>query len=232
MKQLLILAALLILSNSYGQKTFIDAPYIESTAKADTLVTPDKLYLDILLTEKDIKSRKTVDEMEHQMEDKLKSLGINTQEQLFVNDLSSSLKRYLLKQNDIKKSKNFTLIVYDAKTAGLALAALEDIGVANVWLQKTEYSRHEDLNLQLKIKATLKAKKHAVAMAAALNQKVGSAIMISDAASTSSANYMAGAESTVILRGVSSITGDIGPTNLEIQKVKIQVVVNAKFKLE
>ncbi len=34
-------------------KNFIDQPFIETTAQVDTLVTPDRIYLNILILEKD-----------------------------------------------------------------------------------------------------------------------------------------------------------------------------------
>jgi hypothetical protein len=51
MKTLSLFAALFIASlNSFSQeKNFIDHPYIEATAKSDTLVIPDTIYLTIIL---------------------------------------------------------------------------------------------------------------------------------------------------------------------------------------
>ena len=181
MKKIVILSLILLSAKSFSQtKNFLDLPYIETSAKVDTLVVPDKIYLNIMITEKDTKGKISVEELENKMNEKLKSLGIATEKQLTLNDLSSNYKKYFLKQQDIQKSKNYTLIVYNAKTAGKVIIRLEEIEISNVTLEKTEYSKAEEMILTLKSKAILKAKNQAIAMTKPLNQKVGNAIYISD----------------------------------------------------
>ena len=63
---------------SNGQtKSFIDQPYLETTAKVDTLIKPDIIYLGILVREKDERNKISVEEMETRMIAKLKSIGID-----------------------------------------------------------------------------------------------------------------------------------------------------------
>ena len=116
MKNLLSIITLCIVSFVFSQtKNFIDQPYLETSAKADTLVIPDRIYLDILISEKDTKDKKSIEELEILMEEKLKSIGIDTKKQLTLNDLASNFKKYFLKNTDILKTKSYSLIVYDAK---------------------------------------------------------------------------------------------------------------------
>ena len=97
MKKIVLLLPLLFITKNFSQtKNFIDLPYIETSAKVDTLVTPDRIFLTILITEKDTKNRTSVEELESKMNLKLKSLGIITEKQLTLNDLSSNYKKYLL----------------------------------------------------------------------------------------------------------------------------------------
>ena len=55
MKNVLLTLALLVMGlTSYSQsKNFLDVPYLETSARVDTLVTPDKIYLSITIQEKD-----------------------------------------------------------------------------------------------------------------------------------------------------------------------------------
>ena len=116
MKNLLSIIALYIVSFVFSQtKNFIDQPYLETSAKVDTLVTPDRIYLDILISEKDTKDKKSIEELEILMEERLKSIGIDIKKQLTLNDLASNFKKYFLKNTDILKTKSYSLIVYDAK---------------------------------------------------------------------------------------------------------------------
>ena len=116
MKNLFTIISLCIVSFIFSQtKNFIDQPYLETSAKADTLVTPDRIYLDILISEKDTKDKKSIEELEILMEERLKSIGIDIKKQLTLNDLASNFKKYFLKNTDILKTKSYSLIVYDAK---------------------------------------------------------------------------------------------------------------------
>jgi len=231
----IIFGALLILLSfqSYSQtKNFIDKPYIETTAIVDTLVVPDRIYLSILITEKDTKGRTSVGELENKMNSQLKALGIDTEKQLTLSDLASNFKKYFLRKTDIQKRKAYSLLVYDAKTAGKVIISLESIGISNVNLEKTKYSKIEDLKIELKQKAIVKAKRQAESMLKPLNQKLGNAIFISDLNSNIT-NMLQGRVSGVRIRGYASISkNENAPIDIEFEKIKIKSEVNVKFGIE
>jgi hypothetical protein len=233
MRKIILLMLLFSITKNFSQtKNFIDLPYIETSAKVDTLVTPDRIFLTVLITEKDTKNRTSVEELESKMNIKLKSLGINTEKQLTLNDLSSNYKKYFLKQQDILKNKSYSLVVYDAKMASKVIAALEELEISNVSLEKTEYSKAEELLLILKGKAIVKAKNTAVAMTKPLNQKVGNAIYISDTFTIS--NMLNGRLAGIQIRGVSILNeeGDYEPIDITFDKIIIETQVNVNFKIE
>ena len=69
MKKLTLLFLIILSSKSISQtKNFIDLPYIETSARVDTLVIPDRIYLKIIISEKDTKNEKSVEELENLME--------------------------------------------------------------------------------------------------------------------------------------------------------------------
>ena len=233
MKRIFLTFLILVCAKSLSQtKNFIDLPYIETSAKVDTLVIPDRIYLNISITEKDTKGKISVEELETKMNEKLKSLGIVTEKQLTLNDLSSNYKKYFLKQQDILKNKNYTLLVYNAKIAGKVIIALEEIEISNVNLEKTEYSKAEEMILTLKSEAILKAKNQAISMTKPLNQKVGSAIYISDFSNI--VNMLSGRVAGIQIRGARSLEekDKYEPINIEFEKIKIETEVKATFKLE
>ncbi|NLP59350.1 SIMPL domain-containing protein [Lutibacter sp. B1] len=234
MKKLIIrVLTILFISNiGFSQtKNFIDQPYVETSAKVDTLVTPDRIFLTILITEKDTKGKISVEELENNMAEKLKLLGIDLEKQLFLSDLSSNFKKYFLRQQDVLKSKAFSLLVYDAMTAGKIIMELENINISNVLLEKTEYSKIENLKLELKSKAIKKAKLNAISMTSPLNQKIGNAIFISDLGNIS--NQLQGRVSGLQIRGMSSLNETkFKPIDIEFEKIKVESEVIVKFKLE
>ena len=232
MKKLLILILFALITNTFAQtKNFIDQPYIETVAKVDTLVTPDKIFMNILITEQDTKGKISVEELESHMETRLKALGINTKEKLTLNDLASNFKKYFLRRQDILKSKSYTLIVEDAITAGKVLIELEKLKISNVSVDKTEYAEIEKLKLTLKSRAVLKAKKQAQFMSEPLGQKVGSPIFISDL-SDNSIYRSYDARPAQINMKLDAAAKEYKPADISFEKIKVESIISIKFKIE
>jgi len=161
-------------------KNFIDQPYLETTAKADSLVEPDRIYLSILIQEKEDRDRTSVEKQEREMASALEELGIDLKKQLKIEDLASNYKKYFLRKKSVLKSKNYELVVYDGLTASKVLVHLEAKGISNVRLVKTAYSKTEALKLILRSKAILKAQAQANSLVKPLGQALDKAIYISD----------------------------------------------------
>ena len=79
-------------------KNFIDQPQLETTAKADSLVEPDRIYLSILIQEKEDRGRTSVEKQEREMASALEELGIDLKKQLKIEDLASNYKKYFLRK--------------------------------------------------------------------------------------------------------------------------------------
>lgn len=211
------------------QKNFIDQPYIEVKASADTLVSPDRIYLDITISEEDTKGRSSVEELEQKMISELKKLSIDLEEQLFVADASSNFKSYFLSGQKVLKTKQYNLLVYKASTLGDVIKSLQDIGIANVNLGKTDHSKMEEFKTQMKAKAVTKAKQSAEAMTNAIDQRLGRAIFISE--TNSFAYALQGKASGMQIRKMSSMDEESSP-NLSFDQFEINSEVLVRFILE
>lgn len=211
----------------WGQsKNFLDVPYLETSARVDTLVVPDKIYLSITITEKDSRGRKSVEEQENKMAQSFRALGIDLDSQLFIKDLGSNFKKYFLRQKDVLKRKRYSLLVHSGKKAGEILVELEKLDIANVYLEKTEYSKMDALELELKGKAIEKAKKKAEALTKPLGQQVGSAIHIMDNSTPHYPRYQA------LRMGMQEMKmEEAQPLDIDFEQIKIDTSVNVKFKI-
>ena len=225
-----LITLLLITSlTSYGQsKNFIDQPYLETTARVDTLVIPDRIYLSILITEGDTKGKTSVEKLENKMADKLKTLGIDIEKQLTLTDLGSNFKKYFLRKVDVQKDKEYSLLVYDAVTAGRVIMGLESIGISNVNLTKTEYSSLEKLKIDLRKRAVGAAKNQAEAMVLPLDQKLGHALFISDL--NTGVQYRM--EERMVRVQMSKEADEDQPIEIEFEKIKVESTVNVKFAIQ
>lgn len=205
-------------------------PYIETTAMADTLVIPDLIYLSIQLLEHDRYSNISVEQLEKRMFDALRKLEIDIEKQLKPDASSSNTTTSFLHQKNIHKSKRYELKLHDATTAMQVLAAFEEKGISNVHLSKTEYSKLEELQLQLLSNAVAKAKQRAHAMAKPLGQEVAEAIVISDMHS-----QFVGYEHNPLDEVVEAYVVDVEEItqtdNITLTPQKIQVSVQIRFRL-
>lgn len=204
-------------------------PYIETSAEVDSLVVPDEIYLSILLKEQDERNKVSVEQLEKRMLQTLQQLDVDLEKQLKLADLSSNIKTYFLRRKDIKKTKRYELKVDDATTAGRVLAALEESGISNVRLTRTDYSKLEELKIYLLGEAVSKAKTRANAMAKPLGQRVGEALYLSNNMHSGFVGYRQMAMKEVMI-DMANTEKDEFP-EIQFQPQKIQVQVQARFRL-
>ena len=220
---------------------FTRQPYLETLAKVDTAVVPDNIYLFIQLNERDKKDRISTEELEARMLKVLDSLHIDAAKNLTVLDYTSSYKKFFLSGTKIIKSKMYSLLVHDAQTVEKLMRGLERAGISNVAIDRVEYSKTDQLLLELKAKAVAKAKRIAEKMVEPLQQKVGKAIYITDvyygreSIEQALSGRVAGAR--MGLRGIisPSIYGQRAESEevvLDIKKIKFKATVKVIFVLE
>lgn len=234
MKQLTLLAFMffsILLANSQT-KNFIDQPYIEVNGNADTLVTPNEIYIRILLSEKDTKDRISIEDLEQKMVNTLKGLGLDTEKDLTTSDMTSNFKYYFLKGKDVIKTKLYTLKVTDAVTASQVFMKLEEIGISNTSIDRVDHSDLDNLKNKMRTKAIVDAKERAIALTKPLNQTIGLAIHIVDTDNNIS-QQLQGRVAGIKIRGFSSFgNSEKELPKIEFEKIKVTASINAKFILK
>jgi len=235
MKNLTLIFLLITSSLIYAQDIdYQKLPQIQTRATYTAEVQPDKITLSIILSEKSSKGKTSVEELEAILVTVLKQNNIDISKQLSIKDLYSNFQNYFLRKTDVQKTKTFYLEIDNANTATNILRDLAENNISNVRLVMIDYSKIEDLKIELKGKAVLKAKKQAEEMATALNQKVGPAIFISDA-ETNLSGYLGGTASGVNINGVNSIENyENQESNLDVSfdNIRVDVTVSVYFRLE
>ena len=232
MKSIVLSISLFFYLNLFSQeKNFIDQPYIEVEAKADSLVTPNRIYIDVLILEKHTKGKESVEDLEQKMFDKLTKIGIDVKKDVFMKDMISSFKKYFLKTTDIQKSKSYSILVYDATQTTNVYIGLEEIGISNVTIEKTEHSDFDKIQLMVNSKAIKNAKATAESYLNPIGQKPGKVLFIGYIQST---NMLAGRVAGIQIRGASSVKaydkGYISPIEFEMMKISSEIGV--RFRIE
>ncbi len=236
MKKIFILVMFFISITAFSQeKNFIDQPYLEVQGKADTLVTPNRIYIDVLISEKDTKGKKSVEELEVEMLAKLKSLGIDTEKNVTMQDMMSNYKKFFLKQTDIQKAKSYSILVYDAKTTAKVFIGLEEINISNVNIDKLEHSEYKKLQLLMNTKAMENAKSNALSFTKPLGQNIGKAIYVGNV--NNIVNGLAGSAAGIRIRGAASMMkydmqAKDYSANIEFEKITISSEIGVRFAFE
>lgn len=212
-------------------KNFIDLPYVEVIGTVDTLVTPNEIYVKIVISEKDTRDRTSLEELEIRMINTLKSLGVDTEKDLTTNDISSNFRFYLLKAKDVLKGKQYILKVRDAMAASKIFLQLEETGISNLSIDRVDHSDLENIRGLMRTKAMANAKSRAIALTQPLGQTVGPAIHITD--TETYANQLQGRLAGVVITGYSVRKNDKDEApKIDFEKIRISTSVNVKFMLK
>jgi len=231
---LYLLCSIVSLQIIAQNKNFIDQPYLETAAEIDTLVVPDRIHLLIILNEEDSRNRKSTEELEISMLRVLNTLQLDVEQNLSVLDYNSDFKKYFLGGKKILKTKMYSLIVKDAYLVGKVMTGLEREDISNVSINKVAYSKSEELQIQLKTKAIIKAKQNAEIMVDPLGQNIGNAIYISDMETESTTRQLQGRVAGVQIRGQSSRYGYTAsePFIMDFKKMRFSSKVKVTFSIE
>lgn len=239
MKHLLFVLTVLIsttVSGQQGDKNFIDQNYIEVAGNAIMEVTPDEIYLKILINEKEIKGKTLID-VENSMIAKLQEIGIDTRKDLSIIDYSSNFKNYWISKSDIILIKEYQLLVRDAKVAGTVFQEFQKIGISNISIDRIEHSKILEYKKEVKTNAIKAAQEKANSLAGAINQTIGRAIFIQEI-DNNTLNYLTGQLSGKVagikIRGANSITSinNSYQPEIEFEKIKLDYSVMVRFELK
>lgn len=218
-----------LLAQAQAPKNFIDQPYIEVNGQAVLDITPDKIFLRIEIREEDTKGRKSLEELESQMLTTLESLGLNIEKQVSVSDLSSNFKFYFLKRTDVFKNKFFSVETKSAYEAGQVVSSLAQEGISNIELESLEYSKEEELKLEVKVKAIQNAKQKAEMMLEALGQNLGGALHVQELGSPRMYNTLEERTAGLKIRGLAAMAD---ASNVDFEKLKFEATVQVKFAID
>lgn len=226
---ILILAAVLLAVGVQAQDPSEQAfpSFVEVSSRADRDVAPNQVFLSITINERESKGRITVEEQERDMVAALKALGIKTNLDLRVSDMSSSL----LKRNQAVTTKSYQLELNDVALVGDVYTALNEIGITTINIEKVTNTNMDTIQNELRVEAIQNARANAKLMAEALDQTIGKAFYIYtfDASISTVRNEMNdGVVATFAMKRLDAPE----PTVTELRMMKVSVQVRVKFVLE
>lgn len=204
--------------------------YIEVRVSADRDVRPDEIYLDINIHEDDYK-KKTIAEIEKTLYETIESVDNNLLAELEVADLASNFKDYFIRKSQAKLDKSYVLKVNDAKTAGLIISLLQEVGISEVNINRTDISNKDEIMDELRTEAMRKAKARAVLMTKAIDQRILRASRITENSSYYPQRYNANRVYMKSADTAAESANGANLPNLEFEKTKLEVTVIVRFSL-
>jgi len=186
MKKLLIVAVLgLCTYSAFGQNVDLRRK-IEVTGIAEKEVTPDIINVTISLQEYlDGKKKTTINQLENQLEDAVKSAGI-VKEDFTISNVSSWNNTLQKKKNpDFLASKQYSIRFHDLNKFNEILTKVDPKGIQSTYVESYDYSKMPQLKQELKIQALLSAKEKATYLLNSINEKVGRPINITESDNSS-----------------------------------------------
>ena len=220
-------------TNTLSAQTAGENRGINITASVNKDITPDEIYLSILITEKELKGKITVEQQEKEMIKALEKLNIDVVKELTVDDMESSLQTYFLKRDNILANKRYTLKLSTAKETTAALEALNNIGISNVGISRTSLSKEleQKVKSELLTEATIRTRENATILAEAAGCKVGKVLYIENY--SSSASRAAYNTNAMLVKSASNIDGmQEERAELKIRKSNISATVKCLYEIE
>lgn len=240
MKRLIIIAAALLvagaanaqqnpvqggvnLSNSYENA-------IQVTGNAQRKVTPDEIYVRIVINESEMKLKKSVEQTERAMIAALKRIGVDTDKNLTIDRMSSDYKNYFLRPGQVRTSVTYELKVASAAELGKAYQALEAEGISNMTVTRQSHSRIKEIQSEMRIEAMKNAQRIAQDLAGAVGQKLGPAVYINDYGNSGIVYYNVAMTRAESVDSASASGGYVTP--LELSDLDLNYNVSVKFALD
>ncbi len=235
MKHLLItgvlaLSTLFINAQTVTKTINATEPSINVNGTAEMEVVPDEIYVNIQLKEyKKGSSKVDIQGIKNEFLAKAKKLGY-TEKEIFVYsydgwDGNAVWYNKKKKQNDLLAGITYQVKLSSTQKMDELVNILDDAATTNFYIAKTSHSKIEEYKKQLKIEALKAAKAKAEYLAAALGEKVGRPITISE---PDAVNMYQPMYANVRF---DSAAGESAPISADFKKLKLSFSVTATFAL-
>lgn len=175
---IITLTVFLFLQQLHAQMPLPEIPYIEVNGTAEKEITPDRLYLGILIQERvSGKDKVSIQEQEEKMKKGLSKAGISL-ENLYLADANADYTRSRWKSAEVISRKQFELRLSTADEVSRAFKVLDEIEITDAWISKIDHSKLEEFKKELRIEAIKTAKSKSDYLLTAIGQQTGKALIV------------------------------------------------------
>lgn len=172
MKHILLMSLLMLGAMVNAQNSNEDS-YIEVNGQSERFVTPDEIYLQVILVADKASAFK---ELESKTMEALERLGVNSDDITLADAQGNEVSSWF---RDGFESQRLLLVkVSSAEMVGKVMEGLHAIGVKKIAIAKVDYSQKEELMNELRVEAMKNAKMKSVLMLEAIGSKLGAPLSV------------------------------------------------------
>jgi uncharacterized protein YggE len=204
--------------------------YIEVTGIGELEIVPDEIYISITLREKQEGKKKiSVETQESELKSGLQQLGI-VLGNLTLSDANSDYVKVSWTKKDVITNKNYILKVSDATTVGKVFEKLDALKIQDAYISRVSHSKIEEFKKQVRIMAIKAAKDKAAYLLTAIDEKMGSPIVINEQNGVNNVR-----NELLQLRGVGNVSlfdfYNKSIPEIQFKKIKLQSHIYVKFEI-
>lgn len=208
---------------------------ISATGNAKIEVVPDEIYVAVNLREYDKKGGGKIDieTIKNSFLSACKSLGMNDSDVVVQSYSGYDGTPYQYKKNkkqnpDLKAGINYWVKVSSLKKMDDLVNKLDDEATQNFYIAKADYSKRDEIELKMKQDAIRAARDKAIALASAINEKIGNAVTINEPNEVGDNPRPMYA---MAMRAKAVSDNDEPAMNVDFKKIKIEYEANVVFAL-
>ena len=157
-------------------------PHIEVSGTAEMQVVPDQIHIAINLRERgNGGSKVTVDKQELDLKNAVKDLGLDATA-LTLSDAMADLVPKKFREDDVIARKGYMLKVADAEMVRKVFLELDRLQIEDASIHYVSHSKEVECRREMRVKAITAAKEKADYLLAAIGERTGAALEVSEAA--------------------------------------------------
>jgi uncharacterized protein YggE len=237
MKQILCtLLAGISLFTATAQEPTIKQKTVNVTGVAEMEVTPDEIYVQVVLKEYDKKNNGKVDieKIKNDFLAACKSIGL-TEKEVSVQSYSGYdgnawiIKKSKKKDPDLKASITYSVKLSTTRKMDELVEKMDDEATQSFNISRVSHSKLEEYKKQLKIEAIKAAKAKAVYLSEAIGEQVAGALTINDANEGSDVVYP---QTRMYANMAMKSEMADAAMDVDFKKIKLQFSVSVVFALK
>ena len=166
----------------------------------------------------------------------LENAGIDIDDRVTIKDMNTTVYQYWLKKNKNVTRKEYEILARTPEEVSAVFKAIKEADIYNADIDRMQLSNQLELEHKVELEAIINAKNKATELALAIDQEIGSAIVILDKKSSeqNGAYNRSSVTShlTGTVRGVGIGLKSMEHFSMELKKIRIEGSVLVRYELK